>query len=113
MTGVSYPTRRAVVSRDGFVCRLCGESVGPADLEIDHILPKDFLNKPERAGEPGLTPILDALVLVGAHMDSPENLQVAHRWCNRRKKARLIVLDDCRIDDTQIDDAGIDDVDPY
>ena len=53
--------RRAVMERDGEVCRLCGSR---GDLTVDHILPRSLY--PDRA--------LD-----------PENLQVICRSCNAAK----------------------------
>ena len=57
--------RFAVITRDGFVCQLCGGEVEPTDVHIDHI-------HPYSKGGP----------------TSLDNLQVAHSTCNMRKGAK-------------------------
>lgn len=63
------PIRRAVIARDGYICRLCGGSVEPGDVHIDHVRPR---------------------VLGGS--DEVKNLQVAHSFCNISKGARVAGL---------------------
>lgn len=63
---VSAATRRAVIERDGFVCRLCGDGVEPSDIHLDHKVPVSL---------GGPTEIF--------------NLQVAHSACNLRKGASV------------------------
>jgi len=58
--------RRLVIDRDGYVCGLCGKTVEPNDVHIDHIRPR------ARGGT-----------------DDVWNLQVAHSLCNMRKGARI------------------------
>ena len=58
--------RAKVIERDGYICGLCGGSVGPDDLHIDHIFPRS------KGGR-----------------DVLSNLQVAHSLCNMRKGARV------------------------
>ena len=55
-------TRRFVISRDGYVCGICGDDVAPDDVEIDHIVP-----------------------VVHGGRDDTSNLQVTHSLCNRKK----------------------------
>lgn len=57
--------RQLVIARDGYVCGLCGGDVESGDIHIDHIRPRS------RGGS-----------------DKPENLQVAHSFCNISKGAR-------------------------
>ena len=59
-------TRAAVIERDGYVCKLCGEDVEPDDVHIDHIHPVS------KGGS-----------------DKLDNLQVAHSLCNIKKGARV------------------------
>lgn len=71
---VSAPTRsrlpealrRRVIERDENICGLCGDSVDPEDIHIDHILPRSLGGK-----------------------DVESNLQVAHSRCNIEKGARV------------------------
>jgi hypothetical protein len=63
---VSAAMRQKIIERDGHVCGLCGEAIeDPRDIHIDHVRPKS------RGGRA-----------------RPENLQVAHAWCNRSKGNR-------------------------
>ena len=65
---VSASVRAAIYERDGWVCQLCSDAVDP-DLEphdiwaatLDHIVCRSWTEEPD---------------------DSPENLRLAHRWCN-------------------------------
>lgn len=59
--------RLIVFARDDGLCGICGRPVDPADYEIDHVVPI-------RWG--------------GKHCYA--NVQLAHRFCNRRKGARLL-----------------------
>lgn len=60
--------RAAIYERDGWVCQLCSDPVDP-DLDpldnwaasLDHIVCRSWTEEPD---------------------DSPENLRLAHRWCN-------------------------------
>lgn len=36
---IARSTRAAVVARDGWTCRICGEDVTPGDEHLDHVLP--------------------------------------------------------------------------
>lgn len=63
--------RAAIYERDGWVCQLCSEPVdpdlGPFDAwaaTLDHIVPRSHTLIPDHR---------------------PENLQLAHRWCNSVK----------------------------
>lgn len=63
---VSPAVRRAIYERDGWTCQICLEPVDPDtpknstwDATLDHITPKS------KGGS-----------------DDPENLRLAHRWCN-------------------------------
>lgn len=56
--------RAAVLSRDGLVCQLCGESVDAGDVHIDH-----------------------AIAVAKGGATTLDNLQVAHSVCNMRKGA--------------------------
>lgn len=58
--------RQFVITRDGYVCGLCGGDVEPTDVHIDHIVPYSK---------------------GGRHVAG--NLQVAHSRCNMRKGARV------------------------
>jgi 5-methylcytosine-specific restriction endonuclease McrA len=58
--------RIAVFRRDGYRCQHCGKVAGPAELEVDHVVPRS-LDGP----------------------DEFENLQTLCRTCNRRKGARF------------------------
>ncbi|MFC7330808.1 MULTISPECIES: HNH endonuclease [Nocardiopsidaceae] len=61
-------TRLAIYERDGWICQLCSEPVDP-DLpyldnwaaSLDHIVCQAWTDEPDH---------------------SPENLRLAHRWCN-------------------------------
>lgn len=57
-------TRRRVIDRDGYVCQLCGGTVEPDDVHLDHIYPRSLGGSNE-----------------------PSNLQVAHSLCNMKKGA--------------------------
>lgn len=58
--------RAEILERDGDLCGLCGGPIDPADYHVDHIVP---------------------ISLGGA--DEPNNVQLAHPSCNRRKRAPL------------------------
>lgn len=58
--------RKAVIDRDGMICRLCGKDIPEGDLHIDHIFP----------------------VALGG-TDDLDNLQPAHSRCNISKGARV------------------------
>ena len=60
--------RRSIYERDGWTCQLCGDPVDrnlpPSDpwgATLDHIVCQSWTNVPDH---------------------SPENLRLAHRWCN-------------------------------
>lgn len=65
---IPLPERLAIYERDGWVCQLCFEPVDP-DLPpsntwsatLDHIVCQSWSEEPDH---------------------SPENLRLAHRWCN-------------------------------
>lgn len=64
--GVPRALREEIICRDGLICRLCDQLVEAIkDIDIDHIIP----------------------VMHGGKT-TPENLQVTHASCNRRKGAR-------------------------
>lgn len=64
---VEFVEESEIILRDEGRCGICGEIVGPSDrLEFDHIVP-----------------------LAGGGWHAPDNLQMSHRSCNRRKGARL------------------------
>lgn len=56
-----------ILTRDGYICHICGGTVAPNQLGYDHVIP---------------------LTRGGAHSD--ENIKVAHRVCNSRKSNRLL-----------------------
>jgi len=60
---VSSSTRAKVILRDDLVCQICGGQVGDGELELDHIVPVCF-----------------------GGSNRIDNLRVAHRDCNRRRK---------------------------
>ena len=65
---IAKSARLAIYERDGWVCQLCGDPVDP-DLHwsddwapsLDHIICQSWTDEPDH---------------------SPENLRLAHRWCN-------------------------------
>lgn len=65
-TPVPPSVRHYVISRDGYICGLCGGEVEPDDLHLDHIQPYS------KGGS-----------------NEPSNLQVTHSACNIRKGARF------------------------
>lgn len=76
--------RLAIYERDGWICQLCRDPVdrelGVSDLwaaTLDHVIPRSHTLFPD---------------------DSPENLQLAHRWCNSVKGDELwYTADDLRV----------------
>jgi 5-methylcytosine-specific restriction endonuclease McrA len=65
---VTRATRLAVYERDGWICQLCFEPVDPNlphldnwAATLDHIVCRAWTDEPDH---------------------SPENLRLAHRWCN-------------------------------
>lgn len=59
--------REFVLRRDGGTCQLCGEPISPGDeVHLDHVIPWSH-----------------------GGADTADNLQVAHGFCNRSKRARL------------------------
>lgn len=76
--------RQEVYDRDGWVCQICFEPVDPAldasdqwAATLDHIVPRSYTLIPD---------------------DSPENLRLAHRWCNSvRGDLRYYSDDDLRV----------------
>lgn len=74
---ISDRDRFAIYERDGWICQLCFEPVDRAappnsqmDATLDHIEPQSFALFPDH---------------------SPENLRLAHRACNSRRRDRLEV----------------------
>lgn len=63
---VTLAMRRFIIDRDGYVCGICGDPVGPSEIDIDHILPAS------KGGS-----------------DDPVNLRVTHARCNRKRGNRL------------------------
>jgi len=63
---LSRALRAYIISRDASVCGLCGQLVAPSEIDIDHIHPRSL-----------------------GGSDDPNNLQVSHARCNRRKGARV------------------------
>lgn len=64
---VSARLRQFIIDRDGLWCRLCGDAIDAvSSVDIDHILPVFHGGK-----------------------STPDNLQVTHAGCNRRKGARI------------------------
>lgn len=57
--------RQAAIRRDGYICGLCGQSVPPQVVDIDHIIPRS-------KGGP----------------DTLENVRVTHAHCNRSRGNR-------------------------
>src|SRR4051794_29705284 len=41
--------RRQVLQRDGWKCRMCGESVAPDTAQVDHLRPYQFYKRPVEA----------------------------------------------------------------
>ena len=66
-TSVGDVDYQAILSRDGWVCHICGGQVAPETLSFDHVIP---------------------LAKRGPHTES--NIKVAHRSCNSGKKDRLM-----------------------
>lgn len=66
-----YNRVSTLLQRDGTTCKLCGEAVVPADLSIDHVIPK------AKGGN-----------------DMLENLQITHVSCNHRRGARRALVSD-------------------
>ena len=67
---------RGIIFKTQGVCGICGGPVDftlrypdPLSATVDHIIP----------------------VAKGGHPSSLENLQLAHRWCNRQKSDKLLV----------------------
>lgn len=58
-------SREDIIRRDNSICHICGGSVEPRDLTLDHVIP---------------------LALGGD--DIASNVKVAHRECNRRKGSK-------------------------
>ena len=66
-------------------CAYCEEPLKYADLEIDHIIPRSLLNKPQE-----LQNLLALLSLpAGFDIESLNNLLPTHGNCNFRKKANV------------------------
>jgi 5-methylcytosine-specific restriction endonuclease McrA len=61
-------TRETLIGRDGGTCVWCGHDPWPADLTAEHLLPRS------RRGQ-----------------TLPENLAVACRSCNRRRRTKPVV----------------------
>jgi 5-methylcytosine-specific restriction endonuclease McrA len=77
---VSTAERKRIYLRDGCRCQLCGGKVridlpplNPLAPTLDHIIPRAEWKRRWPDGRPG--------------MDSPSNLQLAHRKCNSDKRA--------------------------
>lgn len=64
--GLSERVRDLVITRDGYVCGLCGLEVPEDDVHMDHIVPRSL-----------------------GGSDALSNLQVAHSACNMRKGNRV------------------------
>lgn len=69
----AFEKNRKIILKTQTVCGICGAPVDPAykaphplSATVDHIIP----------------------VSKGGHPSSPDNLQLAHRWCNRWKSDR-------------------------
>lgn len=60
-------TLRELIARDGEICVWCGRTMWPADLTAEHLMPR------ARGGR-----------------GTPENLAVACRRCNRRRRTRPV-----------------------
>lgn len=57
----------AIAKRDGYVCHICGLPVSEDELSFDHVIP---------------------LAKSGSH--TTDNIKVAHKRCNSRKKDKII-----------------------
>lgn len=65
---IPYDVRQFIYDRDGWICQLCGDDVDPTlassniwAATLDHIVCQSWTDEPDH---------------------SPENLRLAHRWCN-------------------------------
>ncbi|MDE0168548.1 MAG: HRDC domain-containing protein [bacterium] len=75
---------RYLLWRDGGRCGLCALRIAAADAQIEHVVPKKFgLFSVQRSGRGG------GRAVGGREWESrlhhPDNLQVAHAYCNRAK----------------------------
>ena len=71
----AFEKNRQIILKTQEVCGICGQEVDktipyphPMSPTIDHIIP----------------------ISKGGHPSALENLQLAHRWCNRQKSNKLI-----------------------
>lgn len=64
---VSPVNYKSILLRDGYICHICKETVDPADVHFDHVIP---------------------LARGGAHLS--ENIKVSHSACNLKKNSRLM-----------------------
>ena len=72
----AFDKNRAKLLKMGGVCGICGK---PVDCSIkDYLLP--------------MAPVIDHIIPIskGGHPSDINNLQLAHRWCNRQKADKLI-----------------------
>ena len=72
----AFEKNRGIVLRTQGVCGICGQ---PVDLTLKFPDP--------------MSPTVDHIIPVskGGHPSSLENLQLAHRWCNRQKSDKLLI----------------------
>lgn len=73
---VMFEKNRGIIFKTQGVCGICG---GPVDFTL-------------RFPDP-LSPTVDHIIPVskGGHPSSLDNLQLAHRWCNRQKSDKLLI----------------------
>jgi len=73
----AFEKNKQIILKTKTVCGICGQPVDmsykyphPLSATIDHIIP----------------------ITKGGHPSAMENLQLAHRWCNRQKSDKMINL---------------------
>lgn len=71
-----YEHNRMIILRTQEICGICGQPIDkkikaphPLSATVDHIIP----------------------ISKGGHPSDLQNLQIAHRWCNRAKSNRLFL----------------------
>jgi 5-methylcytosine-specific restriction endonuclease McrA len=82
---ITYTQRYAVYTTHGEKCYLCTKPIDFASTEVDHIIPEDLLNAPQRLGE-----VLKLFGLpLSFDLHSFENWLPACRPCNNHKRSTL------------------------
>ena len=73
--GTQFTKNKQIILKTQTVCGICGQ---PVDMNLKYPDP--------------LSPTIDHIIPLakGGHPSDLSNLQLAHRWCNRQKGARLL-----------------------